>query len=130
VDPDLFFPPVEVGPLCAEQIAQAKAVCARCPVRPECLRWALDGLPHGIAGGLTSEERGELRARDRRRRPPQRRAGCPVRGSQAEQAAAGRTAIRDGLQVQAVAREFGVSVRTAQRWAALVRPAGVSGGGR
>ncbi|OLT11295.1 hypothetical protein BJF78_27335 [Pseudonocardia sp. CNS-139] len=57
MDPDLFFPPVEVGPLCAAQIERAKRVCAACPVRADCLRWALNGLADGIAGGLTAEER-------------------------------------------------------------------------
>ncbi|OLT14900.1 hypothetical protein BJF78_17330 [Pseudonocardia sp. CNS-139] len=57
MDPDLFFPPVEVGPLCVDQIERAKRVCAACPVRAECLRWALNGLADGIAGGLTAEER-------------------------------------------------------------------------
>ena len=38
--------------------AVAKAVCARCPVRPECLEYALavrEG--HGIWGGLNEMER-------------------------------------------------------------------------
>ncbi|WP_433291523.1 WhiB family transcriptional regulator [Pseudonocardia sp. CA-142604] len=68
MDPELFFPVVEVGPLCAAQIARAKAVCAQCPVRAECLSFALTQLPHGIAGGLTAEERRGLAAGRRRAR--------------------------------------------------------------
>lgn len=35
-----------------------RAVCARCPVRQECLAYALDaGEPHGIWGGHTTAER-------------------------------------------------------------------------
>jgi hypothetical protein len=121
VDPELFFPPVEVGPLCADQIAAAKSVCGRCPVRPECLRWALDELSDGLAGGLTSEERSQLRARsatgERRPRPVRR----PVGGSASEVAAAGRAALREGLDLQVAAIEFGVSPRTVQRWASQVR---------
>jgi S-DNA-T family DNA segregation ATPase FtsK/SpoIIIE len=36
-------------------------VCARCPVRSECLTDALSRIPHGIAGGLTADERRALR---------------------------------------------------------------------
>ncbi|CAM5601320.1 MULTISPECIES: WhiB family transcriptional regulator [Streptomyces] len=63
VDPDLFFPIGTAG-LALVQIAEAKAVCARCPVRDRCLRWAVDvGQVEGIWGGTTE---GERRARRRR----------------------------------------------------------------
>ncbi|OQO89862.1 WhiB family transcriptional regulator [Saccharomonospora piscinae] len=59
-DPELFFPVSDMGPG-AQQAARAKAVCARCPVRQECLRYAVDnGLDHGIFGGLTERERREF----------------------------------------------------------------------
>lgn len=36
----------------------ARALCQRCPVRRQCLTWALDnGEQHGIWGGATPEER-------------------------------------------------------------------------
>src|SRR3954462_15148063 len=55
-DPELFFPISEVGPG-ARQTAQAKAMCARCPVKSEGLGFALDnGLDHGIFGGTTPDE--------------------------------------------------------------------------
>lgn len=64
-DPDLWFPISEVGPG-ARQTAQAKAECARCPVRAECLGYALDnGLDYGIFGGLTADERRKLVQRAR-----------------------------------------------------------------
>ncbi|MEU2621994.1 WhiB family transcriptional regulator [Streptomyces sp. NPDC007157] len=45
---------------------QAKAVCAGCPVRTECLAYALDRrIEHGIWGGMTERERRALL----RRRP-------------------------------------------------------------
>src|SRR6266540_1660977 len=50
IDPELFFP--------------AKRVCARCPVRVECLADALACMPthdDGIRGGLTLTERRALR---------------------------------------------------------------------
>ena len=62
-DPELFFPLSDKGPA-ARQADEAKAVCARCPVRERCLGYALDhGLDHGIFGGLTETERRGLRRR-------------------------------------------------------------------
>ncbi|GAA1031610.1 MULTISPECIES: WhiB family transcriptional regulator [Amycolatopsis] len=59
-DPELFFPISDMGPG-AQQVAKAKAVCARCPVRAECLSYALDnGLGNGIFGGTTELERRKL----------------------------------------------------------------------
>lgn len=67
-DPELFFPVSEVGPG-ARQTAEAKAVCARCPVRTRCLDYALDnGLDFGIFGGTTETERRNLLRRTRTRR--------------------------------------------------------------
>jgi WhiB family redox-sensing transcriptional regulator len=59
-DPELFHPVGDSGPALL-QISAAKAVCARCPVVAECLSFALKVLPEGVAGGLTAEERAELR---------------------------------------------------------------------
>ncbi|NKQ57436.1 WhiB family transcriptional regulator [Amycolatopsis sp. K13G38] len=64
-DPELFFPVSDKGPG-ARQVTQAKAVCARCPVRSECLSHALDnGLDYGIFGGTTETERRGLFRRTR-----------------------------------------------------------------
>lgn len=64
VDPDLFFP----APGEHEQTEQAKQVCDRCPVRTECLAWALDvGLRAGICGGVTEGERRRMRSGERQR---------------------------------------------------------------
>jgi WhiB family redox-sensing transcriptional regulator len=63
-DPDLFFPIAPLGPA-LRQIAQAKAICARCPVRSECLQFALTTHQvHGVWGGTSEEERRMLRSRD------------------------------------------------------------------
>jgi WhiB family redox-sensing transcriptional regulator len=44
--------------------AQAKAICATCPVRRPCLEYALRiREPHGIWGGLNEHERKQLLAR-------------------------------------------------------------------
>jgi WhiB family redox-sensing transcriptional regulator len=68
-DPELFFPVSEVGPG-ARQTQKAKAVCAGCPVRSQCLEYAQDnGLDYGIFGGTTETERRMLRRRARSDRP-------------------------------------------------------------
>ncbi|WP_428497652.1 WhiB family transcriptional regulator [Pseudonocardia sp.] len=63
VDPELFFPTAEDGPLYEAQVVAAKRVCAGCPVWRRCLDYALAALPDGIAGGLTPDERARLRRR-------------------------------------------------------------------
>ena len=65
VDPELFFPVAEDGPVHDAQVAAAKAVCAKCPVVATCLADALARITDGIAGGLTEGERRALRRRDR-----------------------------------------------------------------
>jgi WhiB family redox-sensing transcriptional regulator len=45
-------------------VAYARRICDRCPVRAECLQWALtkpDPCEWSMAGGKTPEERQELR---------------------------------------------------------------------
>ncbi|GGQ34240.1 WhiB family transcriptional regulator [Streptomyces mutabilis] len=67
-DPDLFFPIGTTGPA-ALQAEQAKAVCRRCPVREQCLRWALDtGQSIGVWGGTSEMERRALKRREAVRR--------------------------------------------------------------
>jgi WhiB family redox-sensing transcriptional regulator len=64
-DPELFFPVSETGPSTA-QVTEAKAVCARCEVRGECLAFALvTWQPHGVWGGTSPEERTVLRKKAR-----------------------------------------------------------------
>jgi len=65
LDPELFFPGL------GESTAEAKAVCAGCPVRMPCLDYALDTSErHGVYGGLSERERRKIR----RRRLAERRA--------------------------------------------------------
>ena len=67
-DPELFFPVGTSGPALL-QITEAKAVCGRCPVRAECLDWALrTGQDAGIWGGMSEDERRALRRRMARTR--------------------------------------------------------------
>ncbi|MFC5212521.1 WhiB family transcriptional regulator [Streptomyces coerulescens] len=58
-DPDLFFPVGNSGSVpTLIQTDEAKAVCRRCPVREQCLDWAVDAGPmDGIWGGTTAQER-------------------------------------------------------------------------
>ncbi|MFJ6084822.1 WhiB family transcriptional regulator [Streptomyces sp. NPDC092369] len=65
-DPDLFFPIGTSGPALL-QTEQAKEVCGRCPVREQCLRWALETKEClGIWGGTDETERRALQLRRRR----------------------------------------------------------------
>ena len=119
VDPELFFPALEAGAPFAEQVRQAKTVCSRCPVIATCRAFALDTLAHGIAGGLTADERRELRASNAR--PYLDSAGRLIGAGRDATAEAGRAQIADGRRPGVVGHEFGVSKRTAQRWAARAR---------
>jgi WhiB family redox-sensing transcriptional regulator len=60
-DPDLFFPISDSGPA-REQTSKAKAICATCRVRRECLVFAVHtGQVYGIWGGTTEHERAAAR---------------------------------------------------------------------
>mgnify|MGYP006267082215 FL=1 len=60
-DPELFFPVGTTGQALL-QIAKAKGVCCECPVKIECLDFAMEtNQDTGIWGGLSEEERRGLR---------------------------------------------------------------------
>jgi len=75
VDPELWFP--EKG----GSTREAKALCARCPVRPECLAYALaHDERFGIWGGASERDRRRMkrattRAQDGSVRAPDARTG-------------------------------------------------------
>jgi WhiB family redox-sensing transcriptional regulator len=51
------------------QAEEAKAVCAGCPVRPDCLAFALDTEQNdGVWGGLSETERRALKRKLRKRK--------------------------------------------------------------
>ncbi len=112
---EIFFPTAVEGPTYAAQVAVAKAVCAGCPVRSECLDEALARIPDGIAGGLTAEERRALR------RPRVSTVRSRTKPPCGDREAAGRVLLTSGQPVREVARRCGVSERTAARWAARLR---------
>ena len=60
-DPELFFPVGTTGQALL-QIAKAKSVCCECPVKLDCLDFALEtNQDTGIWGGLSEEERRQIR---------------------------------------------------------------------
>lgn len=102
VDPRLFFP--ERG----ESTREAKAVCAGCPVRAECLEYALDQHEHfGIWGGTSERERRRLRPS----RPPR-----PVQTVHPPEKKQRAVAMANTIGVHATAREFGVDPRQIHKW--------------
>jgi len=121
VDPELFFPNARSGPAYDEQVGRAIAVCAGCPVRAACLEFALNALPDGIAGGTTPAERNVLAHRAGRQLVDERDLVGAWGTSRREVCAAGRAALRAGRTPRAVAQEFGVTERTAYRWAQQAR---------
>lgn len=65
-DPELFYAPGTEGvKMSRAAVEQAKAVCAGCPVRAECLDWAIEHneMEHGVWGGQTPHERRNTKRR-------------------------------------------------------------------
>ncbi|WP_051549226.1 WhiB family transcriptional regulator [Nocardioides sp. URHA0032] len=62
-DPELFFPRGE-GSRAQRQIEAARVVCASCPVRGDCLAFAVTtDAQYGVWAGTTPRERRRLRRR-------------------------------------------------------------------
>lgn len=73
MDPELFFP----GTGDSVGMALAKAVCDQCPVRRECLDYAiLAGEQHGVWGGMSERARRRIRRRRELRDQVLRRVEC------------------------------------------------------
>lgn len=63
-DPDCFFP--ETGKW--GELAIARRICAGCPIKVECLAWALKNREaHGVWGGTTYRERQHIWVRQQRK---------------------------------------------------------------
>ena len=124
-DPDLFFPIGNTGPAAA-QTQKAKAVCARCPVRLQCLSWATDtGQDSGVWGGLSEGERRLLKQNSRTRA---RGADRNHRPTQIVRQHLDRylELAADGLTVEDIAAEMGTMASTIRKVQALVRGQGVA----
>jgi WhiB family redox-sensing transcriptional regulator len=60
-DPELFFPVGTTG-YALVQVDRAKEVCRQCPVKTQCLDYALEtNQDSGIWGGTSEEERRDIR---------------------------------------------------------------------
>jgi WhiB family redox-sensing transcriptional regulator len=106
--------PVEVFfPTRGQNVDMAKAICAPCPVRTECLEYALDGGEHfGIWGGTSERERRRIR---KRRGLINVRPGPPPTTDDAKKTRA--LWLRgQGWHVREIARELGITDRTVHRW--------------
>ncbi len=76
MDSDIFFPDEQRNSRINKELtAEAKQICSECPVREECLDYALENhreMLGGIFGGYTEKERKRLlglRQRTRRTKP-------------------------------------------------------------
>lgn len=122
VDPELFYPSAASGPVYQAQVAKAKAVCAGCPVRAECLDHALAQVPVGIAGGMTEDERRNHARRPRSDAPaselmPATRAEA-VAMRPGDKRKVGLWLFDQGKGPTYIAAKLHVSDRTVSRWAA------------
>jgi WhiB family transcriptional regulator, redox-sensing transcriptional regulator len=69
-DPELFFPVGNSGPALA-QIDEAKTVCTDCPLLSACAEFALTHpsmTAFGVWGGMSENERRNIRRREQRQR--------------------------------------------------------------
>jgi WhiB family redox-sensing transcriptional regulator len=77
-DPDLFFPIGATGDAIGHAEA-AKAVCRQCPVRLDCLEFAMtSNQDSGVWGGVTEDERRRMRRSWRANRPTSKIERRPV----------------------------------------------------
>lgn len=133
LDPEVFFPVGDPADPFDPRNAPALAACARCPVRAQCLDEALARVEFGVMGGMTAEQRAELKRYQRRTRPlivveqspraphPPLTLGPGTTAPRATARALGVELLVEGeLSRPAIARACGVDVRTVERWA--VRP--------
>ena len=119
-DPELFFP-VGRSIQALAQAEAAKAVCMRCPVRAECLKWAIrTGQTTGVWGGMSEHERWEIGARPVTRRSAD---GRQIQRPQFDRCVDAKEFIEAkvaaGASIRSIARELGVghdSVRRAREF--------------
>jgi WhiB family redox-sensing transcriptional regulator len=103
-DLEVFFPGR------GEPAEPARRICARCPVRQQCLDYAIShGIVHGIWGGLTERDRRALRTRH-------------VSAARRQRDAAIAAAAASGYSKAAIGRTFGLAATSVTR--VLSRDAG------
>jgi len=77
MDPALFYPTGTLGAAAQADIAKAKDVCARCPVREPCLELGMAvSVDHGVWGQTSPDDRRELRRQRNLARRRARRAAA------------------------------------------------------
>jgi WhiB family redox-sensing transcriptional regulator len=110
IDPDLFWPQGE-SVAARKQAEEAKTVCAKCPVRLQCLEWAVEARQDfGVWGGMTERERRVLH----RRKPRSYGRGemSAVDQILTERLDLFEAAQARGLLPGEIARELGTNVQT------------------
>lgn len=107
--PELFVGPDGEGRRDREyREAQAKAVCAGCQVRTECLIWALDHYERGVWGGTSDDDRYTIRTGRRMKDPTQVRTSA---GRIAREERAWSLSLK-GYTRHQIAKELGVTPDT------------------
>lgn len=117
-DPELFHP-VGTSGAALLQIAEAKAVCGRCPVMDQCRAWALaagSDAAYGVWGGLSEDERKSVALRRHARTEEMLDEQCR-RATGSSRPELARQLLAEGHAVEDVARRFDVDPRRIQSWA-------------
>ena len=92
------------------RVALAKRVCSACPIKSECLEWALEHPEEGVWGGTTRPER-ELKVKQ---------VSMTLVDELAERRAK-RVRLLDQVGIADLAAEFQVTERTIHRWKAQIQ---------
>lgn len=112
-NPELFFPAGNTGPALL-QIAEAKAVCRRCPVASECLAWALEsGQDAGVWGGMSEDERRALRRKKATPVSTPRRGHAEIVTDELHAEVLRRTSKRESIDT--ISRDLGIGRALARR---------------
>lgn len=115
VDPEIFFP----GPGRPLADLDAKAFCAECPVRAECLEYALEkGEHYGTWGGMTEKERRAIRRKARNGIPHQQQRRTPEGMASAREI---RAMLVRGMSYRKAAAAAGVRVSRVSQASVVLR---------
>jgi WhiB family redox-sensing transcriptional regulator len=87
------------------RVDEAGTVCSRCPVQSMCLEYALGNEEFGFWAGTSPEERVKMRNGSRSASPESRVLADRLRAQ-----------LRAGRPREHIAFEWGVSLRTLERW--------------
>ncbi|WP_426571918.1 WhiB family transcriptional regulator [Aquihabitans sp. McL0605] len=61
-----YYPPAAFFPSDGVGVTQARQICGECPVREQCLEYALENrIEHGVWGGCSERERRRILKRRR-----------------------------------------------------------------